>query len=137
MKTKILALNLVFTAWVLLISSVSYSELLLFNSENEFRGCIECSRLEAESICNKFGDYGSKFSDISIWNKFGAGSKFEDDSPFSKFGNGLKVVDKEGKFYGWFSVSVTGDSKMRRYLKDLWDITNGNYSEMRDIFCDS
>ena len=36
---------------------------------------------DSESIFNKFGTYGNRFSGRSIWNPFGAGNRFKSDSP--------------------------------------------------------
>ncbi len=118
-------------------ANVSAADVLLFNDSNDFRGCLDCSRFDSDAICNRFGNYGNRFSSDSIWNRFGAGSRFDSDSPFSRFGTGLKMVDRAGNFYGYLSMSIGGDIKMRRYLKDIWEKTNGDYGEMRDIFCDN
>ena len=94
----------------LLISHTAQADLLLFSDEEKFHGCLDCNKYAEDSVCNKYGDYGSKYSDVSIWNKYGAGSKYEDSSPFSKYGTGLKVVDREGGYHGYFSMSYNGES---------------------------
>lgn len=57
----------------------------LINSETqEFLGNISSNRLDDKSICNKFGDYGSQFSELSILNQFGKyGSRFSDFSAYN------------------------------------------------------
>ena len=110
--------------------------MLLFSDDNEFHGCLDCSKYDDASICNKYGDFGSKYSDRSIWSKYGVGSKYDDRSPFAKYGSGLKIVDRQGNYYGYLSMSYSGNADFRKLLNDLWNKTNGDYSEMRDMFCE-
>ncbi len=136
MKTLLKALGIV--AMMTVGNSASANaDLLLFSDDNTFHGCLDCNKYESESVCNKYGTFGSKYSSVSIWNKYGLGSKYDDNSPFSKYGNGLKVVDTKGNFYGTLSISYSGDQKMQEFLKSIWDITDGDYDKMRDIFCDN
>ena len=128
---RILMISLVFLSPI-----PAFADLLLYSDDNKFHGCLDCNRYDSDSVCNKYGDYGSKYSADSIWSKYGMGSKYEDASPFSKYGNGLKIVDRQGGFYGYFSRSYNGDTKMRKLLNDLWDVADGDYDEMRDRFCD-
>lgn len=82
--------------------------LLLFDGETgkEFAGCLNCGKYDSSSVCNKYGDYGSKYSNTSIWNKYGDyGSKYNENSPWNRYGEGLRIVDHEGNYYGRFSVS--------------------------------
>ena len=130
-KTKILLLAL------FLFSSAASAEIYLFTDSNEYRGCLDCSRYSSDSICNRYGNFGNRYSSDSIWSRYGAGSRYDNDSPFSRYGSGLKMVDDSGGFYGYMSMSVGGERRMRNYLRDLWEITSGNYQEMRDIFCDN
>lgn len=90
--------------------------LLLFDGEKgrTFVGCLNCGRFDDASVCNKFGDYGSKFSDKSIWNQFGDfGSKFETNSPWNRFGEGLRIVDAQGNYYGRLTASISGRSRLQ------------------------
>ncbi len=106
----------------LLVTAVAHTPatanvaLLLFDGETgkTFAGCLNCNRFEEAAVCNKFGDYGSKFSEKSIWNQFGQfGSKFETNSPWNKFGEGLRVVDAQGNYYGRFTTSMIGRSRLK------------------------
>jgi len=110
--------------------------LLLFSESNNFHGCLNCSKYETDSICSKYGNYGSRYSNDSIWNKYGVGSKYNYDSPFNRYGQGLKIVDEEGGYYGYFSISYNANSEVRKYLSELWERSNGDYSQMRDSFCE-
>ena len=89
--------------------------LLLFDGKTgtSFAGCLNCNRMQAESVCNTYGDFGSRFSDTSIWNRFGQfGSRFEENSPWNRFGEGLRVVDQDGNYYGRFTVASYGRSRL-------------------------
>ena len=120
----------------LTVVTPAYAELLLFSEDNDFYGCLDCGKYEDSAVCNKYGDFGSKYSDKSIWNKYGVGSKYEDQSPFSKYGTGLKVVDRDGNFYGYLSRSYNGNRDLRVMLNELWDLADGDYDILRERFCE-
>lgn len=127
------------TMVVFCLFTFSYSvnaEILLYSSDNEFKGCLDCGRYDSKSVCNRYGNFGSRYSGDSIWSRYGLGSRYNGDSPFSRYGQGLKMVDKEGNFYGYLSISANGERKMRKLLKNMWESTSGDYSAMRDLFCD-
>lgn len=115
MRRTLMALALLFTAFAHPSASADVA-LLLFDGEKgrTFAGCLNCNRFDDAAVCNKFGDYGSKFSENSIWNQFGQfGSKFETNSPWNKFGEGLRVVDAQGNYYGRFTISTIGRSRLK------------------------
>lgn len=114
--------------------------LLLYDGETgtEFAGCLNCNRFESASVCNRFGDYGSKFSDNSIWNQFGQfGSKFQTNSPWNQFGEGLRIVDPDGNYYGRFTKSPFERSRLPlvRNLIAAYDQL-GSLSDVRDLLCE-
>ena len=37
-------------------------------SHKTFFGCLNCNKFDSGSVCNKFGEFGSRFSPSSIWN---------------------------------------------------------------------
>lgn len=123
--------------------AVSAQELLLFGDKNhdKFIGCLNCGKFDSGSICNKFGDYGSKFSDKSIWNKFGDfGSQFSDRSPWNKFGNiPPAIVDRSGKFYGYFTANkfTTNRTTIPSLVAilDNVDSVTDDYDVARDAVC--
>jgi len=58
----------------------------IFAQDNQFLGFVNDNPFDSDSVCNRFGDYGSKFSATSIWNKFGTyGSGFGNLSAFDQF----------------------------------------------------
>ena len=69
--------------------------LLLYGGDDHqtFLGCVNCSKFEADSICNQFGRFGSEFQGDSIWNMFGTyGSKFNASSPWNQFSQGSVAI---------------------------------------------
>lgn len=124
-------------SFCLLMCSFSVNaEILLYSSNNDFKGCLDCNHYDDKSICNRYGDFGSRYSDNSVWSRYGLGSRYNPDSPFARYGQGLKMVDKEGNFYGYFSISTGGEKKIRDFLTNLWESADGDYGAMRDLFCE-
>lgn len=77
------------------------------SNQDKYLGCVNCAKYDADSICNKYGTYGSKYNDESIWNKYGTyGSKYNSESPWNKYSTDAPVlVDKSGGFYGYFTLN--------------------------------
>lgn len=85
------------------------AELLLFGGEGHktFLGCLNCSKYDASSVLNAYGDYGSKYNDKSIFNPYGDfGSKYSDRSACNPYASDPPViVDRNGKFFGRLTVN--------------------------------
>ena len=119
------------------------ANLLLYGGQNHdiFLGCYDCGHFESDSICNRFGLYGSRFNSESIWNRFGTyGSRFSSFSPWNKFSSGSDVpvlVDRSGNFYGYFPIHCFRANAFDscRSLKSAYE-TLDNLNELRDDFCD-
>lgn len=114
---------------------------LLFDGETgqEFVGCLNCVRSDSASICNRYGDFGSRYSDTSIWSRYGKfGGRYEKNSPWARYGEGLRVVDRDGNYYGRFSRSSAGQSNLPiiKALLEAWDVFDEDRMEIRDWFCD-
>lgn len=73
-----------------------------------YLGCINCDSYNSNSIWNAYGTYGSKYNAKSIWNAYGNyGSEYSSTSPFNSYAsNPPVIVDKEGGFYGYFTVNT-------------------------------
>jgi hypothetical protein len=117
--------------------------LLLFGDSDHktFLGCLNCSKFDSGSVCNKFGQAGSQFNNDSIWNAFGHfGSKFSSDSPWNAFSSsGPVIVDKSGQFYGRFTANKFVSDRTRvEALNQLADLVadGTDLSDARDLFCD-
>ena len=97
--------------------------LLLFSDDNKFLGCLNCSEYSSESICNKYGTYGSKYNSESIWNQYGTyGSKYNSESPWNEYSSdGPKIVDKDGNYYGRFSINTYSGYSNSDSLKKIYE----------------
>lgn len=119
--------------------------LLLFGGSNHetFLGCLNCGRYDAASICNKYGDFGSRFNNKSIWNRYGDfGSRYSDSSPWNKYAsNPPIIVDQQGNSYGYFTSNRTKTSrttiKPLLVFLDNVDQVNEDLEVARDTFCGS
>lgn len=94
---------------ILFVCFSSHAQVLyLFGGSNNevFLGILNASSFETKSIWNEYGSFGSCYQSKSIWNKHGRyGSKYSQYSPFNEYAlNPPVVVDKEGNFYGYFTV---------------------------------
>lgn len=118
-------------------------ELLLFGGEDckIFLGCLNCSRFDPDSVCNRSGDYGSCFKSKCIWNRFGDyGSPFGSYSPWNRFAfDPPVIVDREGNFYGYFTSNRYNPKrtniKFFLIFLDNVDMVNEELELARDLFC--
>jgi len=122
---------------------VHSAELLLFagSSHDIFIGCLNCNKHDSSSVCNKYADFGSKYSDKSIWNKYADyGSKYSDKSPWNKYAsNPPVIVDRDGGFYGYLTANKY--QSKRTEMEILVQLTNNSdwviddIDRARDLFC--
>jgi hypothetical protein len=126
--------------------SISYGQtpaLLLFGGSDHktFLGCLNCSKYDSGSVCNKYGANGSKYNTDSIWNPYGNfGSKYSSDSSWNLYSSsGPVIVDNSGQFYGRLSANkYLSDRTQIKALNQLVDIvTSGaDLEAARNLFCD-
>jgi hypothetical protein len=128
---------------ILLFFGFSFSQDLYLRGDGykgEFLGCLTCNKYDSESICNKYGTYGSKYSSESIWNKYGTyGSKYSSESPWNKYStNGPKIYNKEGEYYGRYTINIydSDSSELSRNLKKLYEMFDGDLEKIRNTLCD-
>ncbi|QJB32554.1 hypothetical protein HF329_14970 [Chitinophaga oryzae] len=78
-----------------------------------YLGCLNCDNYNANSVWNAYGTYGSRYNAKSIWNSYGDyGSEYSSTSPFNPYaGDPPVVVDKDGGFYGYFTVNEYNDKR--------------------------
>lgn len=109
--------KIVFTLLLLFTSATtSFCQTLhLYGGQNhdEYLGCLNCSNYDKNSIWNEYGTYGSSYNSKSIWNEYGTyGSEYNSNSPWNAYAsNPPVVVDKEGNFYGYFTVNEYKDKR--------------------------
>jgi hypothetical protein len=86
------------------IGPVSSNRLLLYGGPGNatFLGCLNCSTVDAASVWNPVGRYGSPVSQNSVWNKAGQyGSSVSPYSPWNFVGPLPPIiVDSNGKVVG-------------------------------------
>lgn len=74
----------------------SFNAPRLYNSQGEYRGKLSDNQYDLDSISNRYGRYGSKYSLESINNPYGAGSQYKLDSPNNPYGSGWDVYSDDG-----------------------------------------
>jgi hypothetical protein len=116
--------------------------LLLFGDADHktFLGCLNCSRFDSGSVCNKYGTNGSKYNSESIWNRYGTfGSQYSSESPWNKYSSdGPVIVDNAGQFYGRLTAyKYASDRTHIAALNQLADaVADGtDLDDARDMFC--
>jgi hypothetical protein len=67
----------------------------LYDSHGRFRGNLNTNQYDRDSVANPYGRYGSKYSEDSINNPYGAGSPYNEDSPSNRFGDGLRIYSPD------------------------------------------
>ncbi len=96
-----------------LIESEEYARVLnkesfIIAADDTFLGKLNPNRFDVESIFNKFGPYGNKYSDTSIFNKFSNyGSVLSNLSPFNTITRTPPKVFVKGKYIGYLTVNQT------------------------------
>lgn len=99
----------------ILLSSFGQTALHLYGGKEHdvYLGCLNCDKYSPNSIWNSYGDYGSKYNIKSIWNSYGIyGSQYSNTSPFNSYATEPPViVDKDGGFYGYFTVNSYKDKR--------------------------
>lgn len=120
-EIKLIALSAILTC----AFAVKAADLLLFvdkGSDHVFLGCFSCDQYDRSSIWNTYGEYGSQYSQKSIWNEYGDfGSEYSDYSPWNKYSSKLPpvLVDRTGKFYGYFTCNRYKDKRVSAKLMDF------------------
>lgn len=138
---NILGLAVALVAWVTPLYGQTPALLLFGNQDHKtFLGCLNCSKFDNGSVCNKYGDQGSKYSADGIWNSYGDfGSTYSSDSPWNQFSSsGPVIVDNSGQFYGRFTANkYVSDRTTIQALNQLADGVAGgmDLDTARDLFC--
>ena len=116
-----------------LATTTQCQTLHLYGGQNhdEYLGCLNCNSYDKNSIWNEYGNYGNYYNSKSIWNKYGPyGNEYNSNSPWNEYGsNPPVVVDKDGNFYGYFTVS---EYKAKRADFDLALTIYKYYDLIRD-----
>lgn len=106
-----------------------------------YLGCFYCNNFDAASVCNKYGEHGSRFSGASIWNKLSPyGSRYSDFSPWNPYGSGPPaLVDRQGNFHGYLTANVYNPKRVRNpsllALTQQWERITDDPEAVADAFC--
>ena len=123
-------------------ASAQTPALLLFGGTNHktFLGCLNCSKYDSASVCNKYGDVGSRYSSDSIWNRYESfGSKYSSDSPWNRYSSSSPIiVDQSGRSYGYLSANRYHHN--RTHIEVLVQLAEfvaeqDDLDKARDLFC--
>lgn len=132
---------------LLLLSSSRHAQaqnqaLLLFGGSDHktFLGCLNCAVHSHGSICNSYGEFGSKYQPNSIWNRYGTfGSKYSPESPWNKYStDGPIVIDDEGNSFGYFTMNRYRVGRTRiKWLVSILDFQDDkdDLDETHDAVC--
>jgi hypothetical protein len=95
----------------------STAALLLYGGENRatYLGCLNCSKYDADSLLNQYGEYGNKYSSKSIFNRYSDfGNRYSQYSPCNAYTQSAPaIVDREGNFYGHLTVNKAHANRIR------------------------
>ncbi len=95
--------------FILASLNCSGQTLHLYGGRNHdvYLGCLNCDSYNSNSIWNDYGTYGNSYNAKSIWNEYGTyGNDYNTNCPWNEYGtNPPVVVDKEGNFYGYFTLN--------------------------------
>jgi hypothetical protein len=130
-------------ALIILQPQPSYPKTMLFGGDghHQYLGCVDCSEMASDSICNGFGQFGNEFSSSGIFNEFAEfGNEFSSKSPWNEFSTSNDVpvlVDDDGKFYGYFTIneSRTNAVSFAPALYQLFKTQRGNLEKIRVALC--
>ncbi|MBC6402906.1 MAG: hypothetical protein GDA39_02930 [Hyphomonadaceae bacterium] len=133
----------VFPLILALAMPASARELLIYGGagHDDFLGCLTCGEFDPDSVCNRFGSYGNKFSSSGIWNRFsGYGNEFSSSSPWNRFASGNSIpilVDRDGGFHGYFTTNEYR-SRAVRFASDMkrwYEEADGDLEKVRLKLC--
>ncbi len=79
----------------------------IFAEDGAFLGVINFNSFDSDSICDSFGNYGSRFSSTSIWNSFGSyGSDFSSKSAYNEFTSTPPVIYENDVPYSYLTKNT-------------------------------
>jgi hypothetical protein len=142
---KVLRFSVVSAIVLLSVTAIKAEtkDLLLYGGREHsvFLGCLSCGDFDTDSVCNRFGTFGSKYRSESIWNRYSDyGSKFSTDSPWNEFSSSAPIiVDADGGFYGHLTVNAYHSNRtLIQALIKFLDLSKklDNLEVSRDLFCD-
>ena len=136
MKLKLIGIFIILIVGI----NASAQTLHLYGGDNDdvYLGCLNCDSYNSNSIWNEYGTYGSSYNSKSIWNEYGTyGSEYNSNCPWNEYGtNPPVVVDKQGNFYGYFTVneynSKRADFNLALTIYKYYDLIREDVDEWYD-----
>jgi hypothetical protein len=127
-----------------LLAVPAYADLLLFGGKDHdvFLGCLDCNEFDSSSICNDFGK-GNEFNKDGLFNEFSSfGNSFSSSSPWNEYSSSDSVpvlVDRQGKFYGYFTVNAfrTDAVGFANKLAEMYKLADGKLEVVRNLLCEN
>ncbi|ATA90849.1 hypothetical protein CGC56_00860 [Capnocytophaga canimorsus] len=122
---------------LLITGSISAQTLHIYGGKDHdvYLGCLNCDNYNSDSVWNEYGKYGNSYNSNSIWNEYGNyGGGYSDTSPWNRYANNPPViVDKQGNFYGYFTINEYKDKRanfdLALYLYEYYDMIRKDVGE--------
>tara|TARA_B100000427_G_scaffold269541_1_gene235933 strand:+ start:227 stop:871 length:645 start_codon:yes stop_codon:yes gene_type:complete len=130
------------------VNPLTYGYLFGGNNNDEYLGCIGCSKYDSESICNEYGIYGSIYSSKSIFNPYSDfGNQYSEKSPWNDYSssdsvpivlsknNSIQTVDNG--FHGYFTINTARFNAVQYVyiLKQIYNDHLGDLTKVQETFC--
>lgn len=81
-------------------------ESFLLAADGEYIGKLSTNKYDIDSVCNKYGRYGSIYGSKSIWNQYGHyGSKYSSLSPYNIYSINPPAIYLYGRLYGYLTCN--------------------------------
>jgi hypothetical protein len=110
---KIFYRLVVAVAVVLGVPAVANAQMIVIGGDGAFLGVVNDERYDQNSICNRYGQYGSKYEE-SIFNPYGTyGGKYSELGTYNSRGqNPPAVVDKQGTILAFITKNNRFNSRI-------------------------
>jgi len=90
-------------------------------NDGQFLGKITTNSLDAKSIINPLGSYGSELSSTSIFNELGRyGSELSSLSPSNPLASKPPMIYKDGEFIAYLTVNTIKTPRVDPYALIGW-----------------
>ena len=77
---------------------------VIIGMDGQFLGHVNSDIYDDKGICNRYGEYGSKYSEVSFMNRYGDyGSQYSDFSAYNRNARKPPVIFKDGQPMGYLT----------------------------------
>lgn len=106
------------------VATAGTHKIMIFGGDDHktYLGCLSCSSVAIDSVLNRYGDHGSRYSDESIFNPYGDfGGHYSSKSPCNSYASDPPViVDEEGNYYGELTVNTYSTRRAQSESLNAW-----------------